>query len=146
MKKTALLLVILASLVGTAKAGEATDLMIVNVELPASLVPTATSGVLYFTVMNHGAVDDELISVATPRAKSAMLHENRMEGDVMKMEMLMSIDIPPGGTVTLDKGGRHVMLTGLDAPLKDGEVVPVELTFENAGVVRIDAVVTKSLK
>jgi periplasmic copper chaperone A len=38
--------------------------------------------------------------------------------------------VPAGKTVELKPGGYHVMLMGLVAPLKEGETVPVTLTFK----------------
>jgi copper(I)-binding protein len=53
------------------------------------------------------------------------------------------VELPPGETVTLAPAGLHVMLTDLAAPLKQGEVVPVDLTFEKAGTVRVEARIGK---
>jgi periplasmic copper chaperone A len=43
------------------------------------------------------------------------------------------LTIAPGGTAKLSPGGNHLMLVELDAPLRQGEQVPVTLTFERAG-------------
>ena len=37
----------------------------------------------------------------------------------------------PGKTVELKPGGYHVMLMALKAPLKEGDAVPVTLTFKD---------------
>jgi periplasmic copper chaperone A len=89
--------------------------------------------------MNHGADDDVLVSISTPAATTAEVHETKMEGDVMKMRALEKpLAITAGSTIILEPGGLHVMLTGLKAPLKKGEVVALELMFEKAGVVKLD--------
>jgi periplasmic copper chaperone A len=145
MKRSIVILAILASLGLFAKAQEPHDLMIVNASAPASLVPTATSAAVYFAIMNHGPVDDELLSVTTPRASSATLHESYIEADVAKMRDLKSIDVPPGGFVELKQGARHIMLTGLSAPLKEGDVLELELIFEKAGKVPIKISIGKAV-
>lgn len=50
----------------------------------------------------------------------------------------------PGGSVTLQPGGYHVMLTGLVSELKTGTFVALVLTFEHAGVVKVTAEVRAS--
>lgn len=141
MSWSAFLLAIFALLALPVKGSLAHDLMIVNVAVPASLTPGATSGIIYFTVMNHGPEDDKLVSVSTPVATSAMLHESYQDGDVAKMRMLPDVDIPPGGFVKLEQGGKHVMLTGLTSPLKKGDKITVTVTFEKAGPLRVEATV-----
>jgi periplasmic copper chaperone A len=137
MRHIFIIVSILALLGLPAKGQDAHDLMIVNVTAPAALVPTATSGIVYFAIMNHGPTADALVSVSTTRAKSATLHESFLEGDIAKMRDLERIDVPPGGFVELKQGGRHVMLTGLAAPLKQGEEVQLELMFEKAGKLQL---------
>jgi copper(I)-binding protein len=47
------------------------------------------------------------------------------------------IPIPAGKTVKLEPGGYHLMLKKLKEPLKEGDSVPVTLTFEKAGPVDV---------
>jgi periplasmic copper chaperone A len=142
MKRLFLTVAILASLAAFAKGQQLGDLMIVNASAPPSLVPTATSASVYFTIINQGTVDDELVSVSTP-VGMAMMHETVIESDVATMLHLQSIAIPPGQTVDLKQGGKHVMLAGLEAPLKEGDVLPLELTFARAGSIKLNVVVAK---
>ena len=116
---------------------DASDLMIVNVQAPASLVPTAKTAVIYFAIVNHGPESDRLIAVSTPAAKSASLHESVADGDVMMMRELQAIDVPSGGFVELKQGAIHVMLTGLVAPLIKDEMIELSLTFEKSGVIPV---------
>jgi periplasmic copper chaperone A len=143
MKHLWKILATLALLSLPAKGQSPHDLMIVNAQAPAALVPTATSGIVYFTIMNHGPKADALLAVSTPRAKSATLHESYQDGDIAKMRDLERIDVPPGGFVELKQGARHVMLTGLAQPLKEGEGLVLELLFEKAGKLPVKVTVGK---
>jgi copper(I)-binding protein len=71
--------------------------------------------------------------LSTPVAKKAELHTMLMEGTVMKMRRLAGLDIPAGEAVTLKPGGDHVMLMGLNQPLRAGQTFPLTLDFEKAG-------------
>jgi copper(I)-binding protein len=66
-----------------------------------------------------------------------------MSGMVMKMRPIASLDIPAGQPVTLKPGGDHVMLLGLNGPLREGQSFPLTLTFEKAGAREVTVAVEK---
>ena len=47
----------------------------------------------------------------------------------MKMRRVEAISLPAGKPVELGPGGYHVMLMDVGQPLKEGETVPLTLTF-----------------
>ena len=54
-----------------------------------------------------------------------------MVDNVMKMREVNGVDLPANKTVELKPGGYHVMLMGLNAQAKVGDVIPLTLIFEN---------------
>ena len=74
----------------------------------------------------------QLVSVSTPVAGVAEVHEMKMEGDVMKMRAVPALDLPAGKTVELKPGGYHVMLMDLKTALKKDSTVPLTLVFKDA--------------
>jgi periplasmic copper chaperone A len=138
-----LLIRIIAMLAGAACLAQvafASDIMVMDAMARASITPVAKTGAVYFTVMNHGAADDKLLSVTTPVANSAEVHETTMDGDVMKMRAVEGgLPVAAGTMVELKPGGFHLMLMGLRSPLVKGESLELELTFEKAGVVKVAA-------
>ncbi|MFA9273628.1 MAG: copper chaperone PCu(A)C [Candidatus Aquirickettsiella gammari] len=74
--------------------------------------------------------DVKLISATSPAAKNVEIHTMEMDKDVMKMRQIMSLDLPAGKSVELKPGSYHVMLMGLNAPVKEGDIVPLTLTVE----------------
>jgi copper(I)-binding protein len=91
----------------------------------------AENGAAYLTLQSP--VIDRLTGVSTPVAKKAELHTMRMEGGIMKMRGLDSIDLPAGQPVTLKPGGAHIMLFDLNRPLRAGETFPLTLQFASGG-------------
>ena len=75
--------------------------------------------------------DTALVAVSSPAAKITEVHSMKMEGGVMKMNAVDKLAVPAGQAVELKPGGYHVMLLDLIAPLKEGESVPLKLTFED---------------
>ena len=78
------------------------------------------------------ATDAKLIEARSPVAGVVEIHEMKMEGDVMKMRAIPSLDLPVGQTVELKPGGYHLMFMQLKAPLVAGSQIPVTLQFKNA--------------
>lgn len=101
-------------------------------------LPGQSTGGGYLSVDNRGGAPDRLLGGSTPAAAAVEVHEMRMEGDVMRMREIKTLDLPAGKLVTLAPGGFHLMLIGLKGPLKVGDRVPLKLRFERAG--KIDVV------
>lgn len=74
----------------------------------------------------------QLVGISSPVAGVAEVHEMKMEGEVMKMRALPSLDLPAGKKVELKPGGYHVMLMDLKAPLAKDSTIPVTLLFKDA--------------
>jgi periplasmic copper chaperone A len=73
-----------------------------------------------------------LVDVQSPVAGRAEVHQMAMEGQTMRMQKVDGIDLPAGQPVNLSSGGYHVMLFDLKQQLKEGEQVPLTLSFVGA--------------
>jgi copper(I)-binding protein len=71
-----------------------------------------------------------LLGASSDVAGVVEIHEMAMEGNVMRMRPIRSLDLPPGRTVELRPGGHHMMLLDLKRPLTVGEKIKVELRLE----------------
>jgi len=71
-----------------------------------------------------------LLGASSPACKEVQLHSMTMEGGMMRMREVKAIELPAGKPVDLGKSGYHLMLIGLKAPLKEGEMVPVTLRIK----------------
>jgi len=131
-------LIVLLTLVSAVALADPVNIRIDHVWSRA--MPAGATGVVYFTITNHGA-PDALTSVATPVAASAGLHESIDDHGVMKMRPVASLAVTPGNPVTLAPGGYHIMLMGLKHALVAGTSFPLTLTFENAGSITVTAMV-----
>jgi periplasmic copper chaperone A len=80
----------------------------------------------------QSAKGGRLVSARTPAAGITEIHEMAMEGDVMKMRAIPSLELPAGKPVALKPGGHHLMLFQLRQPLKVGDNVPVQLVIQSA--------------
>ena len=94
------------------------------------------TGAAYMVIRNAGAEDDRLVSGETHVSKVVEIHEIIDVEGVMEMRPLADgLVIPAGGEETLEPGGYHVMLIGLNEDLTDGMTFDLTLNFEKAGEV-----------
>jgi periplasmic copper chaperone A len=73
-----------------------------------------------------------LVSVSTPVAGVAEIHEMKMDGGVMKMRAVPVLDLPANQPVELKPGSYHLMLMDLKAPLMKDSSVALTLVFKDA--------------
>lgn len=79
----------------------------------------------------EASTDAALVGASSPAAAVVELHEMKHEGGVMRMSAVKRLDLPAGRSVVLEPGGYHVMLMGLKAQAREGDRIPVTLTFED---------------
>jgi copper(I)-binding protein len=117
----------------------------------------------YMVITNGGPGDDALLGASADFAERAEVHEtfttsadesgegmDDMEdmgdmegGEMMGMRPVDSIAVPAGGSITLEPGGYHIMLLGVDQVFDEGDTVTLTLTFQNAGEVTVEAPVRR---
>ncbi len=120
---------------------------------------------IYMT-LKGGDTEDALTGVDLPEgvAEKVEIHETTMDdgtdmgsGDMggsddtttegtgmMTMKPVDSIPIPAGGTVTLEPGGYHVMVFGLQEDLVVGDSLKVTLNFESGATKTVTAEVKEA--
>lgn len=128
----------LGAILATAADARANDIQVTRAFARASVTPAAKTGAVYVVLRNTGSAADRLTAITTPAAATAQLHESRLDGDVMKMEAVESLDIAPAGTVEMKPGGLHIMLMGLAKPLAEGQSIAMVFHFERSGDVPVD--------
>lgn len=88
----------------------------------------------------------KLVGVSSPVAGITEIHEMKMDGDIMKMRAIPSLDVPKGKTVELKPGSYHVMLMDLKKEIKKGEPVSLTLKFETADKKVVEREVTADVR
>ena len=101
--------------------------------------PHQDEAAAYMTLTSREA--DRLTGIATPQAGMAILHTTAHDSGVMRMREADGLDLPAGQPVVLGPGGTHVMLGGLQGPLKAGQTVVLSLSFAHAPPLEVRAAV-----
>ncbi|MDO8772853.1 MAG: copper chaperone PCu(A)C [Burkholderiaceae bacterium] len=129
MKKLTLIsTALLGSLLSTALWAQAVDVK--NAWARATVQGQQATGAFMQLTAKDGA---KLVSVSSPVAGVAEVHEMKMEGDVMKMRAVQGgLDLPAGKSVELKPGGYHVMLMDLKSALPKDTSIALTLVFKDA--------------
>jgi copper(I)-binding protein len=102
----------------------------------------ATTAAIYLRIVSVKDAD-RLIGAKAAMAEKVEVHATTTNGGTARMAPVAAVPIPAAGTVPFAPAGHHLMLTGLKAPLRQGDSFLVSLDFEKAGthttVVRIGA-------
>jgi periplasmic copper chaperone A len=101
--------------------------------------PGSDVAAAYLTLHNRGTAPVIIVSVSSPRAGEAMIHETTLVNGQYAMRAHQPLRIEPGETVRLAPGGIHIMLHGLARPLTPGEQVPLLLRLADGGAVSVSA-------
>ncbi|MBX5045502.1 DUF1775 domain-containing protein [Rhizobium lentis] len=128
----------MAGMTAAASAGETinTGDLEISGGFAKAMLPGQPVGGGFFTVKNNGKTDDRLVSVSSPASGEVQIHEMVTKDNVMRMRQLKEgLAIAAGQTVKLEPGNLHLMFQKVKTPFKQGDTVPVTLTFEKAGKV-----------
>ncbi|TPG22333.1 copper chaperone PCu(A)C [Sphingomonas koreensis] len=85
-------------------------------------------GAAYFT-LHGGPVATTLLSVSSPVAIRAEMHETKQVNGMSTMAPLPSVALPARGAVSFAPAGKHVMLFNLNPVVKPGGTVPLLFVF-----------------
>lgn len=94
---------------------------------------------IYMVITNTGDEDDLLTGVSSDVASHVEIHGTTMTNGVMTMRPVDSIALPAHSSVSLQAGVYHVMLVGRTREVQRGEQVAVQLQFQRAGAITVQA-------
>ncbi len=106
--------------------------------------PNAPATGAFMVIRNNGDKDVKVVRADNPVSKATELHTHLNEGGVMKMRPVPAIEIKAKGEAVLRPGGLHVMMIDLKAAMKEGDSVPITLTFDDGSSKQVDARVVKA--
>ncbi|MFB4194064.1 copper chaperone PCu(A)C [Streptomyces carpaticus] len=133
MRRTALALTAaLLALTGCSAGGGEPRLTAERAYIPEPITGDMAGG--FLVIENTGDADDSLTSVHSDLAETVEMHETVDNA----MRPVDSLTVPAGGTLSLSRGGSHLMLLGLTHKPVEGEQVELELRFEKSAPITID--------
>jgi periplasmic copper chaperone A len=102
------------------------------------------TGAVYMRIENNGNTDDQLIGMATDSAERVEMHASTEENGVASMQKVDAIDLPAHSTIKFKPGEYHVMLIGVDPPLREYDTFKMTLVFAKTGRVEVEVYVEEA--
>jgi periplasmic copper chaperone A len=137
-RSSAVVAACLSALLAGGQAQAAIEVLVAQSPAPPPGAPTAA---VYVSLRNTGKLADQLLGASTPVAGMAMIHSEKLEGGIMRMQAEPALPVAPGATLAMHAGGTHVMLMDLKRPLLAGQRFPIVLHLARAGEVRAEVLV-----
>jgi periplasmic copper chaperone A len=92
----------------------------------------------YFT-LHGGAEPVRLVAVDVDQAGSSELHESMAGANMASMRRIDGVDLPAGGEIAFQPGGRHVMLFGMSPQARPSGRATLTLRFAKGPAVAVPA-------
>lgn len=118
-------------LVSSIASAQAVDEVVVEGAYVRAVPPGQSNSAAFLKISNKGSTDHALVAGSSSAAKAVELHTHTMDGGMMRMRQVEKIDVPAGETVSLQPGGLHLMLIGLQQKLVPKESITLTLRFED---------------
>ena len=107
--------------------------------------PNAPATAAFMVIRNGGDKDVKVVKADNPVSRVTELHTHINDGGVMRMRPVPAIEVKAKGEAVLQPGGLHVMLIDMKAPMKEGDSVPITLTFDDGSSKTINAKVMRPM-
>lgn len=106
--------------------------------------PAARMMAGYMTVINEGDTTVEIVDARAAGFGRVEIHRSYREDGMMRMRRVDVLEVPANGSVTLQRGGLHIMLMAPERVPSEGEAVTLELLDgEGEVVLSVDAAVER---
>ena len=113
----------------------------VTIERPWARASIGTSRPVaaYATIRNDGDVPLALTGIEADVSEAASVHESAVDAaGIAQMRLVGMLEVPAGGSVTLEPGGYHVMLTELTRLLAEGESFAATFLFSDGMEIEVE--------
>ncbi|MYL24707.1 copper chaperone PCu(A)C [Halomonas alkaliantarctica] len=101
--------------------------------------PGSPATAAFMTLQNTSDTPVRLISADNDLTAHSELHNHVEVDGVMQMRQIEQIEVPANGEVNLAPGGLHLMLIGLESPVRKGDEVALTLRFDNGNTLELTA-------
>lgn len=93
--------------------------------------PGQTSVAIYMELHNGGSAPLAVVGARVEGAASASIHGHSHADGMMRMYPVPRLEIAPGAELSLQPGGYHLMVGGIDTAPQPGALLPFCLRLED---------------
>ncbi|MCP5090700.1 MAG: copper chaperone PCu(A)C [Gammaproteobacteria bacterium] len=134
--------VLLAILFSACGGAPRPPLVATDVVVTAPMPGTGMSAA-YLSLQNNSNQTINISRVTSAQYASVQLHESTIEDGIARMRAVPELEIPAGKTVTLQRGGKHLMLM---RPTGSAATVSLQFFDDNALVLSVETTIKSKTK
>jgi copper(I)-binding protein len=91
----------------------AAPLVATSIEI-TSPIPGMRMSAAYLTLTNNTHTPIRISKITSEEYESVQMHDTIIENGIAKMRRIKELTVPPDSTVSLERGGKHLMLMQAD--------------------------------
>ena len=95
----------------------------------------------YVSIFNQSDNDVVIEKITSNICDLAEIHDTVLDGEIMRMKKVESLNIPARSEFYFQPGSTHIMLMGLNQELKDGKTFNLNFVFKNQEKVNVKIMV-----
>jgi periplasmic copper chaperone A len=118
-------------------------LSMINAKVKKPIDGRPTAG--YLAIENGGPTAETITAVSSPDFARVELHDHVMDGNMMKMIKMPTVEVPGNSQLSFAPGGKHLMLFDATRALNNGDSVKITFTFSNSGPIETNFVVLNEI-
>ncbi len=119
------------------------DIRITNAWVKLS-PPGARVYAAYLDIENLTSRDYQIVAVSADCCKQVSLHETQLRDGSVSMIHREHLDVPAQSRLSLSPGGLHLMLAGVQSPLKLNDNLIIQLHFSDGQRMMVQAPVRRN--
>ena len=132
------LCVLLINVAPLSQANEQASPLLVSEAYFRLMPPGRSMSAAYMNLENTSGESQTLIGLRSDSAANVELHEHSHVNGMMRMRKVDQLNIADGESVTLEPGGYHLMLFGLQAGLGLDDTIDIELQLASGQSVLVN--------
>ena len=102
-------------------------------------MPGGSMSAGYISLRNNTDIEIRISKITSPAFEKIEIHESTLEDGIAKMRRIEALSIPPNSSVTLENGGKHLMLM---RPTTSADTVSLSFYSDDTIILSVNAPIT----
>jgi copper(I)-binding protein len=130
---------LIAILLLVACSGEPKAPLVASDIVVTASMPGGSMSAGYISLRNNTDIEIRISKITSPAYEKIEIHESTLEDGIAKMRRIEALSIPPNSSVTLENGGKHLMLM---RPTTSTDTVSLSFYSDDTIILSVNAPIT----
>ena len=130
---------LIAILLLVACSGEPKAPLVASGIVVTTSMPGGSMSAGYISLRNNTDIEIRISKITSPAFEKIEIHESTLEDGIAKMRRIEALSIPPNSSVTLENGGKHLMLM---RPTTSTDTVSLSFYSDDTIILSVNAPIT----